>query len=155
MSTDRRCKAPHHLLWVGYGLVFSVLVLLALAATGAMQAYTLRHKTTDLYQRLGKLNDDHQQSQRMLRHQVEESQQLGKALAKQRQRVQHQESAIARLARLRRQDATALTSLHNELAVRYADDARVKQRLQQLEANNAAARSVINTTPAAPVEGHP
>ncbi len=143
---DRRCH-HHHQLWVGYALIVAVIVLLVLAVNSAMQAKALRKKTTDLDGRIGSLTTEHKKARKMLSDQERENQLQDAAIADQKKRLLQQESSIARLARLRKQDSTALTSLHNELAVRHTADARIKQRLQQLEASNAAARNVINATP--------
>jgi|SRR6185437_1341480 len=137
----------HHQLWVGYALIVAVIVLLVLAVNSAMQAKALRQKTTDLDGRISSLTTEHKQARKLLTAQARENQRQDDAIAEQKQRLLRQEAAIARLARLRKQDSTSLTSLHNELAVRHTTDARIKQRLQQLEANNAAARNVINATP--------
>jgi hypothetical protein len=147
MQPNRHCH-PHHQLWVGYALIVAVIVLMVLAVNSAMQAKALRLKTTDLDGRIGTLKTEHEKAVRLLSSQMSENSRQDSMLAAQARAAEQQREAIARLARLRRQDATALTGLHNELAVRFTDDARVKQRLQQLEANNAAARTLINTTPA-------
>jgi chromosome segregation ATPase len=142
---DRRLK--HHQLWVGYALIVAVIVLMVLAVNSAMQAKALRQKTTNLDGRISSLTAEHQHATKLLSEQQRENLQQDGDIAEQKRRLLRQESAIARLARLRKQDSNALTSLHNELAVHHTTDARIKQRLQQLEANNAAARNVINATP--------
>lgn len=147
MAPDHSRDRAHRILWIGYALIFSVLVLAALAVASAVQTHALRDKTMDLYGRIGALQTAHENAERLLAEQSTENQQQDVALADQTERMRQQERAIKRLSHLRKQDATALTSLHNELAVRYTDDAHVKQRLQQLEANNATARSVISTAP--------
>lgn len=142
---DRRLK--HHQLWVGYALIVAVIVLMVLAVNSAMQAKALRQKTTDLDGRISSLTTEHKQAKKLLSDQAHENQLQDDAIADQKRRLLRQEVAIARLARLRKQDSPLLTSLHNELAMRHTTDARIKQRLQQLEANNDAARNVINATP--------
>lgn len=137
----------HHQLWVGYALIVAVIVLLVLAVNGAMQAKALRQKTTDLDGRIGTLATMHQRAATLLSAQERENQLQDVAIADQKKLLLQQEAAIARLARLRKQDVGTLTSLHNELAVTHNNDKRVSDRLLQLEANNAAARNVINTTP--------
>jgi chromosome segregation ATPase len=155
MSPQPDRRKQHHLLYTGYGLIAAVLVLAAMAINSEVDRARLHDKATDLDARVAELNTAHRSAEAKLIEQANENAVQDETLQQQRARIRRQELAIAHLARLRAQDSRALTGLHNELAVRYADDAQVKQRLQQLEANNAAARSVINTTPAAPAEGHP
>lgn len=155
MSPQPDRRKQHHLLYTGYGLIAAVLVLMAMAINSEVDRSRLHDKATDLDARVVELKAGHRAAEHKLLEQASENAAQDETLQQQRERIQRQERAIAHLARLRAQDARALTGLHNELAVRYTDDAQVKQRLQQLEANNAAARSVINTTPAAPAEGHP
>lgn len=150
MPNDRPRDRSHRILWIGYALIFSVVVLAALAVTSAVQTHALRDKTVDLYGRIGELKSAHKTAQTLLEEQASENRHQDERIAEQNERLRRQGQAITRLSRLRKQDATALTSLHNELAVRNTADAPVKQRLQQLEANNAAARNVINTAPAPP-----
>lgn len=155
MSPQPDRRKQHHLLYTGYGLIAAVLVLLAMAVNGGIDRARLHRQAGNLDTRIAELTAAHHAAELKLSDQAHENATQDETLKEQRARIHRQELAIDRLAKLRTQDARALTGLHNELAVRYTDDARVKQRLQQLEANNAAARSVINTTPAAPAEGHP
>jgi septal ring factor EnvC (AmiA/AmiB activator) len=155
MSPQPDRRKQHHLLYTGYGLIAAVLVLMAMAVNSGVDRARLHRQAGHLDQRVAELTTAHRAAERKLIQQANENAAQDETLLQQRARIQRQERAISRLARLRAQDARALTGLHNELAVRYTDDAQVKKRLQQLEANNAAARSVINTTPAAPAEGHP
>ncbi len=150
---DRR--QHHRLLYVGYGLIVAVLVLLAMAINGGIDRARLHRQALHLDGRVVELTTAHKAAEQKLIAQANENAVQDETLLEQRARIHRQEHAIARLARLRKQDARALTGLHNELAVRYADDAQVKQRLQQLEKNNATARTVINATPAAPAESKP
>lgn len=149
--TDRRRRRSCHrrLLWVGYGLLLTVIVLLSLATTGALQVYHLRQGNADLYTRIRDLNAKHQSAQELLDAQARENKHQDELLTAQQKQARERGAAIAALHKLREKDALALTRLHNELAVRYVDDAAVKQRLQQLEASNAAARTVINNAPPA------
>lgn len=156
MANERQHDRAHRILWVGYALILSVVVLAALAVTSAVQTHALRDKTMDLYSRIGELKSAHKTAQTQLGEQASENRQQDARIAEQNERLRLQGQAITRLSRLRKQDATALTGLHNELAVRNTADAPVKERLEQLEANNAAARSVISTAPAPPAtEGRP
>lgn len=153
LQPDRR--RHHHLLYVGYGLIAAVIVLMAVSVNGWVDRARLHRVTTGLDQRIAEFKADQLQAGKKLQQQAIEIHAQKETLQQHRELIQSQAAAISRLARLRTQQARALTGLHNELAVRYADDAEVKQRLQQLESNNATARKVINTTPAAPVETHP
>lgn len=144
---DRRRSCHRRLLWVGYGLVLTVIVLLSLATTGAIQVYHLRAGATALAQRVADVSDDNKAAREELAAQVRENKRQDELLTTQQRQARKRDAAIAALRKLRQQDTPALTALHNELAARYVDDARVKQRLQQLEASNATARRVISTAP--------
>lgn len=150
---DRRRQ--HHLLYVGYGLIAAVLILMAVTLNGWIDRARLHDETAALDSRIAAFKDDQTAAEKLLAEQATEIRSQNETLQQHRDRIQRQEVALSRLARLRRQDARSLTGLHNELAVRYAGDAEVKQRLQQLEKSNAAARTVINATPATPVESQP
>lgn len=148
-TKPRRRSCHRRVLWLGYGLVLTVIVLLSLATTGALQVYRLRQGNSDLDARIVDLNARHKAVQDLLDAQVKENRHQDELLDQQERQARQRGAAIAALHQLREKDALALTRLHNELAVRYVGDAAVKLRLKQLEASNAAARVVIDNAPPA------
>lgn len=151
---DRR--KSHRVLYLGYGLIVAVIVLLALAVNGQIDRRRLHVQAVDLYQHVNTLNTKHAVTELLLADQVSENKKQDQQLKDQQAVALKQDKAMRSLRYLRNRDAHALTALHNELAVRHATDPQVKSKLQQLETSNAAARSVIqNAPPANPSAGQP
>jgi hypothetical protein len=147
MAPQPEIGKKHHLLHVGYGLIVAVLVLMALAINSEIDRHRIHKTAVYLDSRVTQQERENARQNEKLQLQEQKSSSQDKKLKQQRERILRQERAINRLDRLRRMDAHALLGLHNELAGRRVRDAQVKQRLDQLEKNNATARSVINTTP--------
>lgn len=143
MSRNPDHRGNHHQLYTGYGLIVAVLVLMALSINSYVDRGQLHRKTVDLDDRVAALSDRYSETRDQLQTQTRENATQDETLKRQHERLQRQEQIIAKLARLRMLDSHALTALHDELAARYAHDVQVKRRLDQLEANNSAARTVI------------
>lgn len=155
MSDHDRSKT-HRVLYLGYGLIVAVIVLMALAVNGQIDRNRLHGQAVDLYTHVDTLKTKGEQTERLLATQVRENRQQDQRLQEQQDVATKQARAMRSLRYLRNRDAHALTALHNELAVRHASDPQVKDKLQQLETSNAAARSVIqNAPPQGATASHP
>lgn len=145
--SDHERQKTHRVLYLGYGLIVAVIVLMALAVNGQIDRKRLHGQAVDLYNHVDKLKTKGEQTERLLASQVSENRHQDQQLQEQQDLATKQARALRSLRYLRNRDARALTALHNELAVRHATDPQVKDKLQQLETSNAAARTVIQNAP--------
>lgn len=154
--SDHDRRKSHRVLYLGYGLIVAVIVLMALAFNGQIDRNRLHVQAVDLYQHVDTLKTKGEKTEKLLASQVLENQQQDERIKEQQELAMKQAKAMRSLRYLRNRDAHALTALHNELAVRHATDPQVKNKLEQLETSNAAARTVIqNAPPPSATASHP
>lgn len=144
---DHDRRKSHRVLYLGYGLIVAVIVLLALAVNGQMDRSKLHVQADGLIHHVDQLKTRGEAAEKLLASQVLENKQQDQRIKEQQELAMKQAKAMRSLRYLRNRDAHALTALHNELAVRHATDPRVKNKLEQLETSNAAARTVIQNAP--------
>jgi len=139
-------KPQHPQLLLGYALIGAETVLGTSTVSSQIQHYQERRVVAAQASKLRNLGAANERATRRIG--VLESQNLDQytTLAEHRGEIQRQDAAIERLKHLRRADLKAITTLHNTLAAHHLADQRVQRELQQLEANNAAARSAIQAT---------
>lgn len=144
MSHPDHSKQRHPQLWVGYGLILAVILLGVTAVTTQFQYLAIRHVDAAQTAAINDLRMKHASATAKARDLENHSAELDATLAIQHADLDRQQRAIDHLERLRKADAAALTSLHNELAVHHVADAVVRARLEQLERSNIAAHTTIN-----------
>lgn len=142
-SHDRR-PVRHSQLWMGYGLVLAVVVFGATAITAQFQHADMRAAAAGQAREIAALKASQSHDRARIKQLGEVNAQQDQTLTLQQQDMRMQQQAIHRLASLQRRGSRTLAGLHDELAASHASGAQVRQRLEQLEQNNAAAKATIN-----------